>query len=392
MCSAPAAGGVPEAPAVAEQGAPLLVIAAGGTAGHMFPSVALSEAMLARGWRVILSTDARGARYAGAFPAAVEVERVSSASLARGGLLARALAPLRILAGVLAATLRLWRARPAVVVGFGGYPTIPAMGAAWILRLPRMLHEQNGVLGRVNRLFARRVDKLACGTWPTELPEGVEGIHTGNPVRAAVAARAASPYIAPGDYPMDVLVFGGSQGARALSDLVPEAIAALPEAIRRHVSLSQQARPEDVARVASFYAEQGIRADVQPFFDDIARRISEAQLVISRAGASSIADITVIGRPAILIPYPHATADHQSANARGLEQAGAAIVLAEQDLTGEVLRDAIASVLGDPDTAQEMAAGALAAGRPDATEHLARLVEELAGRQQKLQEQEENAP
>ncbi len=359
--------------------APLLVIAAGGTAGHMFPAMALSEAMLNRGWQVKLSTDARGARYTGAFPPAVEIEQVSSATFSRGGLLARAMVPFRIGVGILSAILQLRRRRPAVVVGFGGYPAIPAMSAATLLKIPRMLHEQNGVLGRVNQLFARRVDKVACGTWPTDLPEGVEGIYTGNPVRGAVAARAGAPYIPPGEYPMDVLVFGGSQGARALSDNVPKAIAALPEEIRRHVSVSQQARPEDLERVTEFYAEQGIRADVQPFFDDIPRRISEAQLVISRAGASSVADISVIGRPAILIPYPHATADHQSANARGLVEAGAALLLPESELTPDSLGAAITSILSDPDRAQKMSQEALGVGRPDATDHLASLVLELAG-------------
>ncbi|MEY8840485.1 glycosyltransferase, partial [Cribrihabitans sp. XS_ASV171] len=161
------------------------------------------------------------------------------------------------------------------------------------------IHEQNGILGRVNTFFAPRVDCVACGTWPTELPEGVEGIHTGNPVRAAVLERAGAGYITPGDYPMSILVIGGSQGARILSDVVPPAIAALPTEVLRHVRVSHQARAEDLERVAAFYAEHGIDADVQPFFKDVPRRMSEAQLVISRAGASSVADISVIGRPAI---------------------------------------------------------------------------------------------
>ena len=172
------------------ENAPLIVIAAGGTGGHMFPAQALAEAMLKRGWRVKLSTDARGARYTGAFPPEVEIVEASSATFARGGLVAKAAVPFRILAGVIGAGFALRRDRPRIVVGFGGYPAIPAMGAAWLLKLPRMIHEQNGVLGRVNQLFARRVDRIACGTWPTDLPEGVDGAHVGNPVRAAVLARS----------------------------------------------------------------------------------------------------------------------------------------------------------------------------------------------------------
>ena len=357
--------------------APLLVIAAGGTGGHMFPAQALAEVMLRRGWRVRLSTDARGARYVDGFPHTVEVERVASATFARGGVAGRLLVPLRIAGGVVAAVLRMRHERPAAVVGFGGYPSIPALAAAWLLRRPRMVHEQNGVLGRVNRLFSRRVDLVACGTWPTDLPEGGRGVHVGNPVRAAVLARAGAPYIPPGDYPMSLLVIGGSQGARILSDVVPAAMAALPDALRRNLRVGHQAREEDRARVADAYAGAGIDADVQPFFRDVPRRMSEAQLVISRAGASSLADLGVIGRPAILVPYAAATADHQTANARGLVAAGGAILIPERRLDAECLAEQIAAVLGDPEAAVQMAHATLEQGRPDAAQRLADIVEDL---------------
>jgi UDP-N-acetylglucosamine--N-acetylmuramyl-(pentapeptide) pyrophosphoryl-undecaprenol N-acetylglucosamine transferase len=357
---------------------PLLLIAAGGTGGHMFPAQALAEAMLAKGWRVRLSTDARGARYTGGFPKAVEIVRVSSATFARGGMLAKVVAPLRILGGIIGATWRMKREKPSVIVGFGGYPTIPALAAAVILRRPRMIHEQNGILGRVNQFFAPKVDRVACGTWPTTLPQGVEGVHVGNPVRAAVMERAGAGYIPPGDYPMSVLVIGGSQGARILSDVVPAAIAALPDPLRDYVRVSQQARDEDQVRVIAAYAAAGIRADVEPFFDDVPRRLSEAQLVISRAGASSVADISVIGRPAILIPFAAATGDHQTANARGLVDAEAAILIPEKQLDAKVLAAQITAILTQPKAAERMARNALAQGRPDATDRLVDLVETLA--------------
>lgn len=349
----------------------------------MFPAQALAENMLAKGWRVKLSTDARGARYTGGFPDAVEIEQVASATFARGGIASKLAVPFKILGGTLGMAVRLLRDKPDAVVGFGGYPSIPALGAAWMLRLPRMIHEQNGVLGRVNQVFATRVDSVACGTWPTTLPDGVEATHTGNPVRGAVKARAGAGYIVPGDYPMSILVIGGSQGARILSDIVPPAIANLPMDLLGHLRVSHQARDEDEARVSTFYDENGIRAEVQPFFADVPERMSEAQLVISRSGASSVADISVIGRPSILIPFAAAAGDHQTANAQGLVDAGAAIRIPESKLTIEALTEAIETVLRNPKGSQKMASAALGASKPDAAEELAALVIALAEKGQK---------
>jgi UDP-N-acetylglucosamine--N-acetylmuramyl-(pentapeptide) pyrophosphoryl-undecaprenol N-acetylglucosamine transferase len=344
----------------------------------MFPAQALAETMLAKGWRVKLSTDARGARYTSGFPEAVEIETVKSASFARGGIVAKLAAPFRIKFGVIAAIFGMMRDKPSVVVGFGGYPSIPAIAAAWVLRKPRMIHEQNGVLGRVNKLFAKRVDAVACGTWPTTLADGIEGHHTGNPVRAAVLERAGAGYIAPGDYPMSILVMGGSQGARILSDIVPPAIAALPTATLKNIRVSHQAREEDIHRVATYYADEGINADVEPFFHDVPNRMSEAQLVISRAGASSVADLSIIGRPSILVPYAVAAGDHQTANARGLVDAGASILVPEDVLEVDTLATQIAAVLDNPKGATQMARAALGYGIPDAADRLAQLVEMLA--------------
>ncbi len=357
---------------------PYILIAAGGTGGHMFPAQALAEAMLHRGWRVRLSTDARGARYTGGFPHTTEIVEASSATFARGGPVAKAMVAPRIAGGVTSMALQMLRNRPDVVVGFGGYPSIPALGAATMLGVPRMIHEQNGILGRVNQIFATRVAHVACGAWPTDLPEGADGVHVGNPVRAAVLDRAAAGYIPPGEYPMSILVMGGSQGARILSDKVPGAVASLPEDLRQYVRVAHQARNEDGERVAAYYAEHGIKAEVKPFFQDVPRRMSEAQLVISRSGASSVADISVIGRPSILVPFAAAAGDHQTANARGLVQAGAAILIPESALDVSALAEQIALVLTNPQAAQKMASAALSVGAPDATERLVALVEGLA--------------
>lgn len=356
---------------------PLLLIAAGGTGGHMFPAQALAEAMLAKGWRVKLSTDARGARYTGAFPDAVKIEEVKSATFARGGVLAKLLVPFKIIGGIMSARSAMAKDTPEVVVGFGGYPSIPAISAATWMSLPRMIHEQNGVLGRVNRVFAAKVNKVACGTWPTDLPDGVEGTYTGNPVRSSVLDKAAAPYVAP-EGALNLLVIGGSQGARILSNVVPAAIAALPADLRERITVSHQARGEDETRVKAFYQEAGIAADVQPFFRDVPERMERAQLVISRSGASSVADVTVIGRPAILVPFAAATGDHQTANARGVVEAGGAVALSEKEFTVDAVATAITDILTQPARAHDMAQAALSIGRPDATERLVALVEELA--------------
>ena len=358
--------------------APLLVLAAGGTGGHMFPAQAVAEVMLARGWRVVLSTDARGARYTGGFPPDVVIEQVSSATFAKGGMINKILVPIRIALGITSARRKMRRDRPKVVVGFGGYPAIPAMGAATSLGVPCMLHEQNGVLGRVNQLFAPRVNQIACGTWPTELPHGLTGHHVGNPVRAEILARHAAGYIEPGDHPMSLLVIGGSQGARILSDVVPAAIALLPKSLLNNLRIAQQAREEDRARVQAAYDDMGLRADVRSFFDDIPERMSEAQLVITRSGASTVADVSVIGRPAIFVPYAAATGDHQTANARQLVDAGAAILIPEDAFTVKAMTAQIETILTNDAGALKMAQAALACGIPDATTRLVALVDELA--------------
>ncbi|SNR65270.1 UDP-N-acetylglucosamine--N-acetylmuramyl-(pentapeptide) pyrophosphoryl-undecaprenol N-acetylglucosamine transferase [Paracoccus sediminis] len=358
--------------------APLALIAAGGTGGHMFPAQALAELLLSEGWRVNLSTDDRGARYADGFPDTVERSVVRSATTARGGLAGKLTAPLKIGLGVLTARAAFRRHRPAVVIGFGGYPTIPAMSAALSLGVPRMIHEQNGVMGRVNRVFASRVDRVACGTWPTDLPAAVNGVHTGNPVRQSVLDHAAAPYAPPGDGPLHLLVIGGSQGARILSDVVPAAIAALPDEMRARLRVSHQARTEDADRVTAAYADAGVAAEVRTFFTDVPERLAQAQLVVSRSGASSLADITVIGRPAILIPYAAAAGDHQTANAQSLAEAGAALIHPESVLDAPGLTRDIRAILNDPARASQMAGAALFLARPDAARRLYDLVTEIA--------------
>ena len=344
----------------------------------MFPAQSLAEALLAEGWRVKLATDARGARYAGGFPAEVERQVLAAATFARGGILAKLAAPVRIGLGIVGATLAMLRDRPAVVIGFGGYPALPTMAAAWVLRRPRMIHEQNGVLGRVNAAFATRVHKVACAVWPTELPARANAVHTGNPVRATVRALAATPL--PDTLgPLRLAVFGGSQGATILSERVPAGLALLPADLRARLHVAHQARDADHALATETYAGAGITAEVQPFFDDLPKRLAAAHLVISRSGASSVADIAAIGRPSILVPLAIAIRDEQTANARGLVDAGAALLVREPDLTPDHIAAELTRFLTDPDTLRAMAAAATAQGKPDAVDHLKSEVLKLAG-------------
>jgi UDP-N-acetylglucosamine--N-acetylmuramyl-(pentapeptide) pyrophosphoryl-undecaprenol N-acetylglucosamine transferase len=363
------------------EAAPLLVIAAGGTGGHMFPAQALAEEMLARGWRVMLATDARGARYAGGFPPEVGRQVTAAASFAQGGLLERAVAPLAIAQGTLASLAAMWRDRPACVAGFGGYPALPGLVAAGWLKVPRLIHEQNAVLGRVNRAFAAKVDALACGIAPAVVPAGARVAETGNPVRAAVLAQHGATYVPPGGWPMGLLVIGGSQGAGLFARAVPEALRHLPPGLAARLKVTQQVRPEDMDRVRAAYDAMDLQADLRGFFDDLPERLAEATLVIARAGASTLAELTVIGRPAVLIPYAAATDDHQAANAAGLVAAGGAFMIREEELTAEGLAGHITAILSDPEGARAMAQASLARGRPDATAHLAGLVEHLAQRE-----------
>ncbi|MBX2854017.1 MAG: undecaprenyldiphospho-muramoylpentapeptide beta-N-acetylglucosaminyltransferase [Rhodobacteraceae bacterium] len=360
----------------------LLVIAAGGTGGHMFPAQALAQEMLRRGWRVALSTDDRGLRYADGFPAEVQRRKVQSATFARGGFADKMKTPFKIAAGVSDAIDWFREAKPAVVAGFGGYPSLPALTAAWRLRLPRMIHEQNGVLGRVNRVFASRVDALACGVTISNAPAGAPRIFVGNPVRDAVLAAAESPYAAPEpDGEIRLLVFGGSQGASVFADRVPPALLGLPTPIRERIRLTQQVREAEMESVSKVYQTAELNAELAPFFPDMPARLAASHLVISRAGASTIAELTAIGRPAILAPYPAAMSDHQTFNARALSDHGAALLAPDVKMTPESLRDQITQLLERPETLADMAMASRGLGKPNATQDLAELVTRVANRQ-----------
>jgi UDP-N-acetylglucosamine--N-acetylmuramyl-(pentapeptide) pyrophosphoryl-undecaprenol N-acetylglucosamine transferase len=360
---------------------PLILLSAGGTGGHLFPAESLANALKAQGARVALVTDERVGTLSATFPAE-EVIEVPSATPSGRSLPKMARAALLLGSGVVKAVPVIRRLQPAAVVGFGGYPTVPPVLAAALLRAPTLIHEQNGVMGRANRFLARWASRIATGFPSVKgLPSDTAGriVYTGNPVRPAVLAAAKtafSPLSADGT--LHLLVFGGSQGARVMSDIVPEAVAKLPDDARRRLAVTQQARDEDLARVRERYGALQVSADVQPFFKDLPQRIAAAHLVVARSGASTVAELAVIGRPSILVPLPGALDQDQAANAQTLADIDAATVIAQDQFTPERLAGEIKARLEDPDGLTRAASAAKSAGVADAAERLAQAVLQLA--------------
>ena len=358
-----------------------VVIAAGGTGGHIFPAQSLAQELAKRGVPVVLMTDDRGQNYAQTFPQA-KIVTVPSATFAGRGMVGKGFAVLRLARGALSAFFALGRTKPSVVVGFGGYPALPTMFAAQRRGLPTVIHEQNAVLGRVNRWLSPSVTKIASAFEKlTHLEAVLQPVVTvtGNPVRPAVI-DAATAYAKPTpDGRLNVLVFGGSQGARVFATLVPEAIAKLPESVRQRLDLTQQCRPEDLDAAKARYAAMGLRPTLGSFFTDMGQRLAAAHLVISRAGASTVTELCAVGRPSILIPYPFAMDDHQTVNAGQLAEAGAAWTYKEADLTAEMLAAKVTELAEYPVLLEAAAAKALSLGRRDAASRLADLVTEVGG-------------
>ncbi|WP_374943324.1 undecaprenyldiphospho-muramoylpentapeptide beta-N-acetylglucosaminyltransferase [Sphingomonas sp.] len=356
------------------------VLAAGGTGGHMVPAAALAVELTRRGHRVALVSDARGVRFPGLF------DNIQTHVLPAGRFQAKR--PL----GWASAVREMWRGRamarelyrtfkPAAVVGFGGYPALPALLAAFAEKIPTAVHEQNAVLGRVNRLVAGRVDAIATSYDPTErLPAklGAKVHRVGNPVRDAVLALRAKPYpLLEEDGIFRVLVTGGSQGASVLSQVVPDGLAMLPVTFRRRLQVTHQARIEDIDAARAKYAEHHIAADLSTYIADLPAELAWAHLVIARAGASTLAELTAAGRPAILVPLPSATDDHQSVNAREMTEAGGARTIAQDAFTPVELAKQMQKLGLDPAALENAAGRARACGRPAAASDLADLVESL---------------
>lgn len=360
--------------------APCIVLAAGGTGGHVFPAEALARELLSRGCRPVLVTDKRGGAYGGAL-AEIETRMVRSGAIMGQGMLARARSFASLGIGALQAFSVLGELKPAVVIGFGGYPSVPTMIVANRRGIRTAIHEQNAILGRANRFLSSRVDRIA-----TSLPGGIDVdpaleakvVYTGMPSRPAVIAARDVPYPVPDDEgPLNILVLGGSQGAHVFSEVLPQAVARLPEGLRARLKLAQHCRQEDIEGVREDYRKSGFAAELSTFFTDVPERLAAAHLLIARAGASTISEMMTIGRPAILIPYPFAADDHQNANAQSVEKAGGGWVMAQDTFTPDSLAQRLQTLFTDPALLRSAAAAARAAARIDAAQRLADAVLEL---------------
>ena len=360
-----------------------VLLTAGGTGGHLFPAQALASELNRRGWVVELATDERADKYGTAFPAR-NVHIIASETIRGRNPITLAKTALNLLRGTFQARSVIKSLKPDVVAGFGGYPTFPPMFAARMTGTPSILHEANGVMGRANKMLAKGVTAIATSVPIEDLPAELAGklSETGNPVRDAVLDAAELPYDAPrsgGDFKL--LVFGGSQGARFFSDLVPPAVEKLPDEVRARLKIVQQCRPEDVERVQEAYRSLGVDAECAPFFQDMPQRIAQAHLVLCRSGASSVSELSVLGRPAILVPLPGAIDQDQAANAKVLEKAGGAWPIRQVDLHPERLTKEINRFMTSPEMLKDAAANALSVAKPDAVKRLADLVEQVANKQ-----------
>lgn len=353
-----------------------IVLSAGGTGGHLFPAQALANELVKRGRKIVVMTDARFANYATQFPGAAIATVPSSPFNA-------VTAPFKIAAGIVVALVKLMKLKPAAVIGFGGYPSVPVMLAATSLRLPTAIIEQNAVVGRANRLVMDRV-KIVAAAFPIArfAPRDKSKIVlTGNPLRPEVEALWGASYNVPvATGPIRILVFGGSQGARAMSEIVPAALTRLPHGMKMRLTVVQQCRPEDIDQVRQIYANAEIRCDLQSFFSDLPQRMAESHLVIARSGAGTIAELMAIGRPAILVPLPGALDDNQTPNADILDRAGAGWKVRQSDLTPDLLAQMIIQIFADPLALARRASAAHALATPRAAAKLADVVDDLVKR------------
>ncbi|MDG2244161.1 MAG: undecaprenyldiphospho-muramoylpentapeptide beta-N-acetylglucosaminyltransferase [Rhodospirillaceae bacterium] len=355
-----------------------IVLAAGGTGGHMFPAEALANVLKQRGHNLVWITDERGATRSGPL-SELETHTIIARGLAGFGAIGRLKGALSLGVGVFQARRILKDLNPTAVIGFGGYAAAPTIMAATHLKLPTAVHEQNAVIGKANRLFAKRVDHVYTSFENTRLiPDGVSPLLTGMPVRSSFGAARTKPYVAPeGEGPIKIVVLGGSQGAAVFSHLVPYALKRLPDDLRKRITVDQQCRSEIAAETRLAYSNCGVQAHLQPFFDDVPELVARSHLLITRSGASTVSEVSYAGRPAIYVPYPYAADDHQTDNAQALVNAGAGWCLQQDALTPDSLAINLDQLLTDSVALTKASANAKKFAIPEAADRLADAVERL---------------
>lgn len=362
------------------ESSPLFLLAAGGTGGHVYPAEALTRELLGRGARVALITDGRGSRFSEDL--FVPVHCIQACPLGRS-LVGKVYSIAKMGIGVLQAMWLLRKTKPVAVVGFGGYPSVPLLFAAAQAGVPIVLHEQNALMGRANVTLLPMAKALAL-SFPNvgNMPSRVKArkVVTGNPVRPAFSAMRQAPYpVLKENDPIRIFVLGGSLGARVFSTTVPKAIALMPQEIRRRLLVAQQCRTQDIEDARAAFAAAGVEADLSPFFKDVPERMAKAHIVISRAGGGSVAELTAVGRPAILVPFTGGHAGEQTANARALAQAGGAWLIPEESFTPEALAVRLEALFSMPATLAKAAAASRAWGTVSAADALADCLYETAG-------------
>ena len=356
---------------------PLVVLATGGTGGHIFPAQALAQEMLLRDWRVAFLIDKRAEKFAAQFPAPSNWEIIPVATITQGAYLKRLVAPLMMGLGVIKVLIKFIVNRPSAVVGFGSYVSLPPLIGALLLKIPSVIHEQNSTMGKVNRLMASRVSRIASGSNSPNFPNTIKWHQTGNPIRREIIDKIPPQYSLVANERIEILVVGGSQGASKFDMVIPEGIMQLPSDMLPRISITQQVRPDKLTQVENLYNGIGLKNHIKPFFSDLPTLMAKAHLVIARAGASTIAEITAMGLPSILIPFAAAANDHQATNAKTLETAGAALVVTENNFTPDFFAIKLQELLNNPDQIRNMAEVSKSLSTLNAAKHLADLVEDI---------------
>lgn len=354
----------------------LAVVTTGGSGGHIFPAESISAALIQKGFDVVFVTDKRGSNFR--VLQGVQTYRLMAEHIMGRSLWGKIKGAFKLYCGAVQALFLLRKLKPDVVVGVGGYASLPAVLAAHMWRMPVVLHEQNAVLGRANRLLAKNAYLILTAFQPTlRSPANVRNVWVGQPVRPAVLEKEHTPY--PDRRKIfNLFIFGGSQGAHFFTHKVPEALFMLPDTLKSKISVTAQVRPEDMEYAQKIYSEQGFHSvTLKSFFDNMPDLIAQSHLIIGRAGASTIAEAEIVGRPAILIPLPTSADNHQLENARQFCDAGAGWLVTEDNWNAEKFAHRLEKLIQDKEMLEHAASESYRLAKPNVSEQIAVLIDDI---------------